>query len=366
MATVILDDVSKNYPGNVTALAHVDLRVNDGELLAIVGPSGSGKTTVLRLIAGLDEPSEGRILFDGEDMAGVPPGDRNVAMVHQNGALYAHMSARENIRFPLVVRKVPKRQSDRHVEGEAQHLGIGALLGKRPGELSAGHRHAVATARALIRESRAFLLDEPLASLDAQARERVRVEVARLHREMGATMVYVTNDQTEALAVGERVALLNDRGSIEQVGPPHQIYNRPVSVFAAEFIGRMNLLPTLLEREGDAWWVEVGADRLHLPVSLLRTHPALELHESRGVMIGIRPEHLVPAGPGVPFDTCVHGRVRWVEDLGREVRLHVVAGNSKLEARADPREAYAVNDLVELAADLGRLHFFDILTGLAI
>ena len=359
MISVTLDGVTKVFAKSVPVLQSFDLHIEAGELIVLLGPSGCGKSTILRLIAGLETPTEGRILFDGEDVAGIPARARNVAMVQQDGALYGHFSARENIRFPLMVRKVPKADSDRDVEAEAAQLGIGVLLGRMPSELSAGHRHSVATARALVQKSRILLMDEPLATLDAQIRERTRLEIARLHQELETTMVYVTNDEREAMALGDRIVVLDEAGAVRQLGSPRDVYDRPASLFVAGFVGEMNHTTTRPQRDEQGWWLPIGSDRLLLDWAVVDAHPGLELFEDREVIVGWRPEHLAIAPPGTPFVSCLHGTVGRVEDAGSFVTAWVKVGAWILKTRLLVDRLPVPGNPIELTFDPGHLHFFD-------
>ncbi|MDH3260881.1 MAG: ABC transporter ATP-binding protein [Acidimicrobiia bacterium] len=364
MVSVTLAGLSKAYE-STEVLKGLDLHVEDGELLALLGPSGCGKSTILRLVAGLEAPTEGRILFDGEDVTEVPTRDRHVAMVQQDGTLYSHLTAQENIRFPLAVRKVPKPEGDREIEAGATHLGIRALLGKMPAELSAGHRHSVATARALIQESRVLLMDEPLASLDAKIRERTRLEIVRLHRELGSTMMYVTNDEREAMALGNRLAVFDEVGNLRQVGPPQEIYNRPRSLFVAEFLGYMNHATVRLERDDEGWWLPIGNDRLLLD-SAIAARPGLDRYQGKELVVGIRPEHIVVATPGTRFALCLHGTVGRVEDAGSFANAWVTVGTLGLKARLPADRLPVRGNLIELTVDPLHFHFFDADTAEAI
>lgn len=358
MTSVSLVNVSKVFGKTTKVLEGFDLHVEAGELLVLLGPSGSGKSTILRLVAGLDEPTEGRIFFDDEDVTDWPTRNRNVAMVQQDGALYTHLSAGDNIRFPLIRRKVPKQDRDQQVETGASHLGIRALLEMMPGELSAGHRHSVATARALVRESRVLLMDEPLALLDAQIRGRTRVEIARLHQELGTTTLYVTNDQHEAMALGDRVAILDEAGTLRQVGPPLEIYHHPRSLFVADFVGDLNHIAVRLERDGDGWWLPLGNDRFLLDASVVADRPGLEQYLDREVVVGIRPEHLAIAPPGTPFANCLHGTVVRVEDVGSFANVSVTVGEWRIKARLTKGHLPALGNLIELVVDPSHLLFF--------
>jgi multiple sugar transport system ATP-binding protein len=354
---VTLSGITKVYPGGVRVLSGFDLHVRSGELLALLGPSGSGKSTILRLIAGLEAPTDGRVLFDGEDFTAVTTRDRNVAMVQQDGALYTHLSARDNIRFPLVSRNVPKEDRDREIETEAKQLGILALLDKMPGQLSAGHRHTVATARALVRDARVLLMDEPLAMLDTQVRSQTRTEVARLHQELGTTIVYVTNDHREAMALGDRVAVLDGGGGLCQVGPPRDVYRHPSSLFVADFVGEMNSTIVRVEGSGTEAWLPLGNDRF-IP-SAGEHRPVLARLTGQEVVVGIRPEHLSLASPGAPFESCLHGTVERVEDVGSHATVHAVVGDWPVKARLTSGHLPTPGNMIELAVASEHLHFFD-------
>ena len=366
MASVTLVGVSKTFPDGTKALEGLDLHVEAGELLVLLGPSGCGKSTVLRLIAGLETPTRGRVLFDDEDTTDLPPRQRNVAMVNQNGTLYSHLTARDNIRFPLAVRKVPESDSDGQVEGEAVRLGIRALLGRMPAELSAGHRHSVATGRALVRESRVLLMDEPLATLDRQIREKTRLEIARLQRELGTTTVYVTNDEQEALSLGDRIAVFDEAGMVRQLGTPRDIYNKPRSLFVAEFVGELNQTTVRPERDGSGWWLPLGNDRFLLDPAIVAARPGLELYAGRDLILGIRPEHLAVAAPGTPFATCLHGTVGRVEDAGSFAIVWVEVGAWRLKMRLVADRLPVRGNMIELTVDPHHVHFFATGTGAAI
>ena len=365
MGSVTLDEVSKTFGKGINVLEGLNLEIGTGELLVLLGPSGCGKSTILRLIAGLEAPTSGRILFDGQEVTGIPTRQRNVAMVQQDGSLYSHLTARENIRFPLTMRRVSRSDGDREVEAEAAQLGIRALLGKMPSELSAGHRHSVATARALVQESAVLLLDEPLASLDARIRERTRLEILRLHADLGTTMVYVTNDHREAMSLGDRVAVFDETGALRQLGPPQEIYNRPGSLFVAEFLGRINHTVVRLERDAGRWWMPIGRDRLRLnrEISSLRR---LQDCADRDLVVAVRPEHVSIAAPGTPFAACLHGTVGRVEDAGSFALARVNAGNWVLEVRLPAERLPVPGNLIELTLDQNHLQFFDPSTGDAV
>ncbi|MFI7492870.1 ABC transporter ATP-binding protein [Micromonospora echinaurantiaca] len=325
-----LEELTRSY-GRTKALDGIDLEVRAGELLTLVGPSGSGKSTVLRLIAGLDRPDGGRVLVDGEDVARVPPHRRAVAMVFQDYALYPHLTVLGNLTFGLRVRRVPRAEADRRARAAADRLGIADLLDRHPDEMSGGQRQRVALARALLREPSVYLLDEPLASLDAPLRFATRADLLALHRDLGTTTVHVTHDQAEAMTLGDRVAVL-DRGRVRQVGPPQQVYDEPADTFVAAFLGSppMNLVP--------------GGGLLG---------------GAAGLTLGVRPEDLAldPDGP-------VEATVDAVEALGSEaVLLTRCADGTRLTVRTGPRPGVRAGDRVRLRPDPDRIHRFDAETG---
>ncbi|MEW6720249.1 MAG: ABC transporter ATP-binding protein [Thermodesulfobacteriota bacterium] len=333
-------DVSKSYlsaRGAVSAVRGVDLSVGDGELFVLLGPSGCGKSTILNLAAGLERPTSGEIRFDGEIVASregkvfVPPGKRNVAMVFQSYALYPHLNVGENIAFPLRVAGEGREEIERSVARTASMLGIEDLLRSRPSELSGGQRQRVAIARALVRKPRLFLLDEPLSNLDAALRTATRIELRRLQRSLGITTLYVTHDQTEAMTLGDRIALIRG-GRVLQAGTPRELYEKPATPFAASFIGPypMNLLEAGVEEEDGTVFVRIGTARL--PLSPDRASGVRAIG-SRKILFGIRPEHARahqdPSGPGL------RGTVTAVENLGRESMVTADVGGASIRAVAE-------------------------------
>ncbi len=329
MAPVVFHQVTKEFPGGTTAVDALDLEIPDGELMVLVGPSGCGKSTALRMIAGLEQPSSGRITIGERDMTGLSPGARDVAMVFQSYALYPHMSVRDNLAFPLRRRRMGRDEIGRRVTEMAEMLELGELLKRKPAQLSGGQRQRVAMGRALIREPVAFLLDEPLSNLDAKLRTELRAELKRLHRRLGTTMVYVTHDQIEAMTLGDRIAVMN-RGRLQQVGSPDEIYRRPCNLFVGRFVGSpaMNLLP------GPA--VGRGAD----------------------VIAGVRPEAMHRAGEvagGIPLELVTDV----VEPLGSDVYVHGSAGGEAVVARLPGNVQVSPGDRLALAIDPADLHLFD-------
>jgi ABC-type sugar transport system ATPase subunit len=339
--------VHKSY-GEIPALRGLDLEVEDGELLTLVGPSGSGKSTALRLAAGLEEVTRGTVHIGSRDVTRLPPAQRNVSMVFQNYALFPHLSAGENIGFGLRARGVPRAEVARRVAQAAAQAGCASLLDRKPYELSGGERQRVALARALAREPDVYLLDEPLSNLDAQLRVETRAELKRLHRSVGATMVYVTHDQLEALTLGSRVAVLDD-GVLQQVGSPEAIYVAPANRFVARFVGSpaMNILPA-----------RIDDGRMHAGPFELEA-PATAALAGRRLEAGVRPEHLEVATDSGE----TNARVEVVESAGNETFVHVSAGDGRLVARVPPERRFEVGAGVRVSASPRRVYLFDADTG---
>ena len=346
MAHIDFDRVTKRF-GDVEAVSDLSLHVDDGDFLVLLGPSGCGKSTLLRMLAGLDEPTEGVIEIAGEPVNNVEPKDRDIAMVFQSYALYPHKTVRANIEFPLRPRKVPKDERRKMAEEAADQLGLTDLLERKPGQLSGGQRQRVALARAIVRRPVAFLMDEPLSNLDAKLRTQTRAELVELQRRLGTTFVYVTHDQVEAMTMAKRVAVMKE-GVLQQVGPPTEVYDKPANLFVARFIGNppMNTLPGAVE--GGTITVAGG----NIPA------PARSAALPKEVVVGVRPERLTvgsPDGPGFRV------RLRVVESLGHEQLLVCDAEDgTAIVARLDPDEvAPAEGSTVTLMADAGHLHLFD-------
>ena len=355
MARLVLSQITREF-GEFVATDRVSLDIADGEFLVLLGPSGCGKTTLLRMIAGLLEPTGGTIEVDGEDITALPARKRDLAMVFQSYALYPHLSVAKNLAFPLRIRKLSKEQIEERVRIAAEAVEIDHLLDRKPKELSGGQRQRVALARALVREPKAFLMDEPLSNLDAKLRTQTRRELASLHRKLGATFIYVTHDQVEAMTMATRIALL-DRGRIEQYGTPAELYDTPSSVFAAGFLGSpaMNLLPgTLSTSDAHITVFAPGVEAVLWPGSA----------PERDIVLGIRPEHLAVHAGGsaeaVPTaGAALRGTVELVENLGREQLVHCRVGDERVIVSCDRAESWGVGELVVLAAPAERLHLFD-------
>jgi multiple sugar transport system ATP-binding protein len=354
VASITLNNVSRMFPSGLAAVRDLTLEITDGELLALVGPSGGGKSTVLRLIAGLDVPTSGTIAIGDRDVTHVSPQDRDVAMVFQSYALYPHKNVRDNLAFGLRVRRVGAGVIDARVQQTAAALGIEELLDRKPAQLSGGQRQRVALGRAIVREPKAFLLDEPLSNLDPVLRLATRAELALLHRRLNATMVYVTHDQEEAMTLGTRVAVMRD-GILEQVASPLDVFRRPANVFVAGFVGSpaMNLCPAVCKRVDDEWRIVSPA------FSLAMNAPDQPRVEGKPVIVGIRPHDitLVP-----PPDADGSGYVEIVEPLGPAMVVHLrVDGISGQFVRVVVSDdaSIGINDRVSFRLRRDRLHVFD-------
>jgi multiple sugar transport system ATP-binding protein len=362
MATVTFDHVWKKF-GDVVAVNDLTLDIQDEEFLVLVGPSGCGKTTSLRMIAGLEEVTSGTVMIGERVVNDLAPKDRDVAMVFQSYALYPHMSVKDNLAFGLKLRKVPKADIERRVAEAAKILDLSPLLDRKPKALSGGQRQRVALGRAIVREPKVFLMDEPLSNLDAKLRVATRAELSRLHQRLRTTIVYVTHDQVEAMTMGTRIAVMN-QGLLQQVGPPQELYERPVNRFVAGFIGSpsMNFLPmTVTKSDGSIAFT--GTD-LTLPAPT-RFRDALASREGREVTVGFRPEHLTLVDVG-PEAVTIHAAADVVEYLGNDELLHLRVGELDLVAVVDAAHRVQVGQQLALRLPHERLYVFDGETGDAI
>jgi multiple sugar transport system ATP-binding protein len=400
MAEIEIHNVSKVFPDGTRAVSYLSLEIGDGDFCVLVGPSGCGKTTALRMVAGLEEVTEGTIRIGERVVNDVPAKDRDVAMVFQNYALYPHLSVYDNMAFGLKLRKVPKAEIDRRVREAARILALDELLSRKPRALSGGQRQRVAMGRAIVREPRAFLMDEPLSNLDAKLRVQMRGEIARIQGELGVTTIYVTHDQTEAMTMGDLVAVIR-KGELQQVDSPQELYTHPANLFVAGFIGSpaMNMVEANLSRSDGRLFVEFAGHRLAVDEEASRGRPALSAYEGKQVILGIRPEDMEDASlvAEAPADRRLTTTVKFTEALGSEIVVHFPvnappvltedakelavdvgtealqeleqgarAGASAFVARLSPRTRARDGTDLELFVDTRSLHFFDPATGLAI
>jgi multiple sugar transport system ATP-binding protein len=363
MAKVTLEHVEKIYPGNVKAVDDFNLEIKDGEFVVLVGPSGCGKSTTLRMVAGLEEISGGTIRIGDRVVNDVPPKDRDIAMVFQNYALYPHMTVRENMAFGLKLRRFPKQEIVTRVQEAARILGITELLERRPKALSGGQRQRVAVGRAIVRKPAVFLFDEPLSNLDAKMRVQMRVEISRLHQQLGTTMIYVTHDQVEAMTMGQRIVVMKD-GVVQQIADPISLYDGPINRFVAGFIGMppMNLFEGQIRAEKSGLAFE-GVGGLRVPVPT-QSRAALEALRDQPVTLGLRPEDIGSAAaeqlPGAPRIRAV---VEVIEPMGAESYIYYRLAESTFVSRVDAHRKYKVGESSEPAVFIDKAHFFDAASG---
>jgi multiple sugar transport system ATP-binding protein len=399
MAGVSFDRVSKVYPDGTRAVDEISLDVEDGEFMVLVGPSGCGKTTALRMVAGLEEISEGAVRIGERVVNHVPSRERDIAMVFQSYALYPHLSVYENIAFGLRLHKVPKAEVDKRVRDAARILDLEPFLKRKPRALSGGQRQRVAMGRAIVRQPQAFLMDEPLSNLDAKLRVHMRAEVSRLQRDLETTTIYVTHDQVEAMTMGDRVAVMR-KGQIQQVNEPQELYDRPVNLFVGGFIGSpaMNMVEATIERSNGGFAAVAGSQRIALGEETLSVRPAVPSYAGRSLILGIRPEDLDDASlvEDARADQRLKGHVELREALGSEIMVHFAVdakpaltedvrelaedagapkdtiqptgkgGGTLMVGRFSPRSEVQEGQEVEVVVDTRALHFFDTETGLAV
>ncbi len=358
MAQVTLKNVEKIYPGDVKAVKDFNMEIKDGEFVVLVGPSGCGKSTTLRMVAGLEEISNGTISIGDRVVNDIPPKDRDIAMVFQNYALYPHMSVYDNMAFGLKLRKFPRAEIDARIRTAAQVLGLEELLERRPKALSGGQRQRVAVGRAIVRQPAVFLFDEPLSNLDAKLRVQMRLEISQLHDKLGATMMYVTHDQVEAMTMGDRIVVMRD-GIVQQVADPMTLYDDPANLFVAGFIGTppMNFIKGHIRQIDGHMGVDTGAWRLAVPEA---ARPKLEAFRDRAIVLGLRPEDIgstrAAQDPTLPR---VRARVEVVEPMGAEAYVHLSTGDNRFVCRVDPHLNFRSGDDVELPVFISKARFFD-------
>jgi multiple sugar transport system ATP-binding protein len=362
LASVRLENVKKVYEGNVVAVHEMDLEVSDKEFVVLVGPSGCGKSTTLRMIAGLEEITSGDVFIDGQRVNDVPPKDRDIAMVFQNYALYPHMSVYENMAFGLKLRKLPKNEIEQRVRDAAAILGIEEYLDRKPKALSGGQRQRVAVGRAIVRKPKVFLFDEPLSNLDAKLRVQMRTEISKLHQRLGATMIYVTHDQTEAMTMGDKIVLMKD-GFVQQIDTPMEIYAKPVNKFVAGFIGSpaMNFFDGTVEKGKTMMFSEKDGG-VRLPIQK-KDQSGLKKYVGREIVLGLRPEQVSygSAGKLGATKTAAKVVVEVVEPMGNETYIYFSTRKDgpQFVARVASGKEPAVGKPLDLAFDMAHAHFFD-------
>lgn len=354
MASLSLSNICKVYPNGFEAVKDFNLEIEDKEFIIFVGPSGCGKSTTLRMIAGLEEISSGTLKIDDKVMNDVEPKDRDIAMVFQNYALYPHMTVYDNMAFGLKLRKVPKDQIDKQVREAARILDLENLLDRKPKALSGGQRQRVAMGRAIVRHPKVFLMDEPLSNLDAKLRVQMRIEISRIHQNLGATIIYVTHDQTEAMTLGTRIVVMKD-GVVQQVDTPQNLYQKPCNLFVAGFMGspQMNFLDVEIKKSGTGLAAKIGDDEVMIP-----TEKAEILKEGdyvgKTVVMGIRPEDVNDSEDG-----SMSSIIKVYELLGAEVFLYFDVNGTQITSRVDPRIRVKTGDMIRFNFDMDKAHFFD-------
>ena len=361
MANLSLKGINKIYPNGFQAVKDFDLEIEDKEFIIFVGPSGCGKSTTLRMIAGLEDISSGTLEIDGKVMNDVEPKDRDIAMVFQNYALYPHMTVYDNMAFGLKLRKVPKAEIEQKVKEAARILDLEKLLDRKPKALSGGQRQRVAMGRAIVRNPKVFLMDEPLSNLDAKLRVQMRIEISKLHENLGATMIYVTHDQTEAMTLGTRIVVMKD-GIVQQVDTPQNLYNNPDNLFVAGFIGspHMNFVDAKVSIEGDN--VFLSFDNYKMPVPVTKKKALIEGgYEGKTVVLGIRPEDVHDEETFITSskDSVITSTLKVYELLGAEVFLYFDVADTQMTARVNPRTTVRTGDQITLALDMEKIHIFD-------
>jgi multiple sugar transport system ATP-binding protein len=399
MATISFENAGKVYPGGTRAISDVSLTVGDGEFVVLVGPSGCGKSTLLRMVAGLEEVTDGKLKIGERVVNDVPPKDRDIAMVFQNYALYPHMTVYDNMAFGLKLRKMSNEEIDRRVHEAARVLEIGDYLDRRPAALSGGQRQRVAMGRAIVREPAAFLMDEPLSNLDAKLRVQMRSEIGLLQERLGTTTLYVTHDQTEAMTMGDRVAVLRkisgDESNLQQIDSPRKLYDLPANLFVAGFIGSpaMNFVYGTLKEENGQMWLHFAGESLSVDRELIQAREGLSGYAGKELVLGLRPEafEIEAAAPNVPDSHKLSIQANLVEQLGSEAYVHFeldsppvitpelkelledqggdaesLGSVSKFTARVDPDLAPDSDSPCRLVVDTSKIHFFDKETGTAI
>ncbi len=360
MASLSLEHINKTYPNGFEAVKDFNLEIADKEFIIFVGPSGCGKSTTLRMIAGLEEITSGTLKIGDRVVNDVEPKDRDIAMVFQSYALYPHMTVYDNMAFSLKLRKTPKDQIDKMVREAAKILDLEKLLDRKPKALSGGQRQRVAMGRAIVRNPKVFLMDEPLSNLDAKLRVQMRTEISKLHQRLGATIIYVTHDQTEAMTLGTRIVVMKD-GIVQQVDTPQNLYNAPGNLFVAGFIGspQMNFLDAVVDAKGQDVYLNVGDSKIKLPAAKAKALVD-KGYAGKTVIMGIRPEDLTDEDEEVAkSEAVIESKIEVYELLGAEVYLYFTYAGSNMTARVNPRTEARTGDTVKFALDVDKIHIFD-------
>ncbi len=361
MANVVLEDVTKKF-GGIIAVNDANLVVQDKEFVVLVGPSGCGKSTTLRMIAGLEEVTSGNIIIDDKDVTDLPPKDRDIAMVFQNYALYPHMNVYNNMAFGLKLRKFPKEDIEKRVKQAAFMLDIEQLLDRKPKQLSGGQRQRVALGRAIVREPKVFLMDEPLSNLDAKLRVQMRSELGKLHVRMQTTTIYVTHDQTEAMTMGDRIVVMKD-GLIQQVGAPMDIYQNPCNAFVAGFIGSpaMNFVDAKLIKQGDDLYLEGEKFKVKIPPEKVASYRNLNAYVDKKIIFGIRPENIEDRAVVADADPdyCITAMVEVTEPMGAELYCYLTINGSLVTARVDAYSTAKADTAHDFYFNMNKMHVFD-------
>ena len=366
MASLSLKDVCKVYPNGYKAVQNFNMEIADKEFIIFVGPSGCGKSTTLRMIAGLEDISSGEFKIDGKLMNDVEPKDRDIAMVFQNYALYPHMTVYDNMAFGLKLRKVPKDEIDKAVKEAARILDLTHLLDRKPKALSGGQRQRVAMGRAIVRNPKVFLMDEPLSNLDAKLRVQMRTEIAKLHQRLGTTIIYVTHDQTEAMTLGSRIVVMKD-GIVQQIDSPQNLYDMPCNLFVAGFMGspQMNFVDAVARVEGGKAFLDVEGQSIELPAD--KAKKVIDGgYNGKPVIFGIRPENIIEVKGDAKAPYQFESKVNVYELLGAEVFLYFDLGNANITARVEPTTKVRPGDTVKYTFDTKKIHIFDKETELTI
>ncbi len=363
MSSVTLKNVNKIYDNGFHAVHDVNIEIKDKEFIVLVGPSGCAKSTTLRMIAGLEDISSGELYIDDKLVNDIPPKDRDIAMVFQNYALYPHMNIYDNMSFGLKIRKMSKEEIDRRVKNAAEILGITDLLDRKPKQLSGGQRQRVAMGRAIVRDPKVFLMDEPLSNLDAKLRVQMRAELSKLHDRLETTMIYVTHDQVEAMTLADRIVVLKE-GVIQQIADPITLYNEPANVFVAGFIGSpaMNFLTAKISKKDNNLAIVGNGFEIDIPHEVVNKFETISNYIGKEIVLGIRPENIIDPqiNPAEDYNNLLTAEVDVIEPMGSEINLYLNIGEESIVAIVDPESKAQVGDKMEISFDLNKINLFDV------